>query len=550
MILDFVRELKKYKSIFRETKKYIIVLIILSILTVIFSIITPSLTAKILSTMVNENYSFIIIVLILLGIVQSLNLLVNILSSKIFLEFRKKIILKLKKQISTSILNLDMEVFSENRKGKFIQRINSDPTLITDCLLEIKRCFLILCANVGAIIYSIYLSPILGAIYLVSSFTILNIRAQGVKKKKEIQTYCYEEKEKNTSLWSEIFNGIREVKANNIKGQFENKTFKEFDNIEKLQYKADFYFELCVKITIIIEWIANAMIVLLSAYLLSKGSIVLDTFLTIFMYRKNVFSCSDSFTDMLDRMSTFTLSSERIFEVINLADVDINEIEEIDGNCEGNVEFKNLSFSYNDKTNVLNDCNVKFEPNKATAIIGKSGAGKTTILNLILKIYKPNKGELLIDGVNISNLSEAYIRKNVSMISQHYYLFDMSIKENLALVKPELTDEEMIDVCKKVGLEEFILTLPEKYDTNIGEGGYFLSGGQRQRLAIARTLLLNTKIMLFDEVTSALDIESKQAINNMIKVLKKDHTIILVTHEEFLLENCDKVYSLQRGKIH
>ena len=107
----------------------------------------------------------------------------------------------------------------------------------------------------------------------------------------------------------------------------------------------------------------------------------------------------------------------------------------------------------------------------------------------------------------------------------------------------------MSDVCKKVGLEDFILTLPEKYNTNIGEGGYFLSGGQRQRLAIARTLLLNTKIMLFDEVTSSLDTESKEAIKEMIKKLKKDHTIILVTHDDFLLEDCDNVYSLENGKI-
>lgn len=549
MILDFIKELKKYKSIFKENKKYILVLVLLSMLTVLFSILTPSLVAKILSTMVNKKYSFIIIILLLLGVIQGLNLLANVLSSKVFLELRQKLILGLKKQISASILNLDMEVFSENRKGKFIQRINSDPTIIADCLFNMKRYFILLCTNIGVIGYSIYLSPILGLIYLIASFTILTIRAQGVKRKKKIQNYCYEEKEKNASLLNEIFNGIKDVKANNIKGQFENKAFKEFDNIERLQYKADFYFDLCVKITIVIEWIANSIIVLLSAYLLSKEIIILDTFLVIFMYRKNIFSFSDSFTEMLNGMSIFNLSSERIFEIIDLANIDTNETEEINDKCEGNIEFKNISFSYNDRTKVLNECDIKFNTNEATAIIGKSGVGKTTVLNLIAKMYKPDKGELLIDNVDISNLSESYIRKNISMISQNYYLFDMSIKENLALVKPELTDEEMVDVCRKVGLEEFILTLPEKYNTNIGEGGYFLSGGQRQRLAIARALLLNTKIMLFDEVTSSLDMESKQAIKDLIKVLKKEHTIIVVTHEEFLLENCDKVYSLQKGKM-
>ena len=549
MVLDFIRKIKKYKSIFKENKKYILGLFWLSIFTVAFSIITPSLTAKIISTMVNENYKFIILILVLLGIIQGLNLLSNLLSSKVFFEFRKRLISKLKKQISVSILNLDMEVFSENRKGKFIQRINSDSTIIADCLLNLKRYFVLLCTNVGVIIYTIYLNPILGLVYFIASTTILYIRGQGVKRKKEIQNFCYKEKEKNTSLWTEIFNGIKDVKTNNIKGQFQDKTSKDFDNIETLQYKADFYFDVCVKITIIIEWIANSLIVLLSAYLLSKKYMVLDSFFVIFMYRKNIFSFSDSFTDMLDWMSVFNLSTERIFEIIELANVNSDETKEVIKECNGEIEFKNVCFAYSEENEVLNKCDIKFESNKATAIIGKSGAGKTTILNLISKIYKPQKGEILIDNKNIIELSEGYIRKNISMISQNYYLFDMTIKENLSLVKPELTDEEMSDVCKKVGLEDFILTLPEKYNTNIGEGGYFLSGGQRQRLAIARTLLLNTKIMLFDEVTSSLDTESKEAIKEMIKKLKKDHTIILVTHDDFLLEDCDNVYSLENGKI-
>ena len=549
MIVDFIKLIAKYKPIFKENKKYIVLLLILAGVTVGISILTPALTAKIISYMVQGKYTAIIIILFLLGIVQTLNLTSNILNSKVFFKFRKNFIFRLKKQLSISILNLDMNTLSDNRKGKFIQRINNDPSIVASCLADIKKYIILLFTNVGVIIYTVYLSPILGLIYLISSVLILYIRGIGVKKKKIIQNSYYNEQDKNTSLWSEIFNGIRDIKTANAKEQFENKTAKAFENIEDLQFKADFYFDLCVKATIVIEWVANALIVLMSAYLMSKGYIVLETFLVVFMYRKNIFSFSDCFTDMLDRMINFNLSSERIFEVIDIANIQSNGEESIE-ECDGNIEFKNVSFSYNDKSNlILDNCNLKIKTNESTAIIGRSGAGKTTILNLILKMYNVTQGEILLDGKNINEISEQYIRKNISIISQNYYLFDMSIKENLMLVKPDLTENEMQDVCQKVGLNEFILSLPDKYDTNIGEGGCFLSGGQRQRLVIARTLLLNTKIILFDEVTSYLDNESKQAVKQLIDTLKNNHTVVLVTHEDFLRENCDQKYYLKDGKV-
>lgn len=546
MIREFFKVLTKYRPVFEKDKKHIVQFVFLSILTIIISIFTPALIAKIILQMMDSEFINVIYILVLLAFIQCLNLLVKILSSRVFYKLRQNFIVNLKNSLSQSILKLDIDAISKNRRGKFLQRITSDPNLIAGQLEQIKRYIILLCTNIGVVIYTIYLSPILGLIYLGSSAMILTIRAKGVIKKRNIHNLYYEEQEKNTSMWSEIFNGIHDVKSINLENEFENKTRNSFENIEELQYKADFSFDICVKATTLIEWVANALIILVSAYLIYYHNMELGIFLTVFMYRSNIFSFSDSFTDMLDSIASFNLLSNRVFEIIDLyVKPEEKTIKKYD--FKGQIDIKNTDFAY-DKQKILENCNMNITANSSVAIVGKSGVGKTTILKLILGMYKTDIGEILLDGINVNKLSEEALRKNISMISQQFYLFDMTIKENLAIVKQNATDEEIQNVCKKVGLHEFIMSLPEQYNTNIGEGGYFLSGGQRQRLAIARTLLLNTKIILLDEVTNSLDKESEQAIMQMINELKQNHTIVLVTHNSDLVKNFDKVYYIENKK--
>ena len=476
MIREFFSILKKYKTVLKNLKKYIRQLIFLSFITIIISIITPSLVAKIISCMVQSKFNQIIWILLVLGFFQVVNLGNNILSSRVFYKFRKNFVLELRKAISRGIFELSLDKIENQRKGKYIQRINNDPNLITDVMLDMKKYLILLCSNIGIIFYTLYLNSILGVIYFISSILILYIRKKGVEKKKSTKEICMKKQEETLGMWGEICNGIKEVKTINLKKQFTKKTNENFNNIEDLQYKADFYFDLCLKSTIIIEWIANTLIVLTSAYLMSKKYIELDVFVTVFMYRKNVFSFSDSFTYMLERISSFNLSSKRILEIANFESNETYKNAKYE--VEGKIELKNICFSYNPESSILNNCNLVVNPNETIIIMGQNGAGKTTILNLISNIYKPNSGKILIDNKNINEYTEEEIQRNISIISQDYYLFDMSIKENLLLAKPEMTDSEMCDICKFVGIHDFIMSLPQKYDTIIGEGGGFLSGGQ------------------------------------------------------------------------
>ena len=175
--------------------------------------------------------------------------------------------------------------------------------------------------------------------------------------------------------------------------------------------------------------------------------------------------------------------------------------------------------------------------------------GKTTIFNLLCKMYPINSGEILIENENINELDEDSIRGNITIISQNPYIFNLSIRDNLKLVKENLTEEEMIDACKVAYLDEFIESLPNKYDTIVGEGGIVLSGGQKQRLAIARALIQKTKIILFDEATSSLDNETQAEIQKAINNLKDDYTILIIAHRLSTIIGADRILFLDDGKI-
>ena len=214
------------------------------------------------------------------------------------------------------------------------------------------------------------------------------------------------------------------------------------------------------------------------------------------------------------------------------------------------IEFKDVSFTYSPNSPIiLNDLNFKLEAGKITAIVGQSGTGKTTIANLIARFYDPINGDVYIGGFNLKNCNPNEIRKNISMVSQQTYLFHGSIRDNLLMAKPEATEEELLDVCEKAGISEFISSLPRKLDTSLAERAKNISGGQIQRIALARAILKNTPILILDEATSNIDSENEKIIQRTLKKLVKSKTTLIIAHRLSIVRDADKILVLDNNRI-
>lgn len=215
----------------------------------------------------------------------------------------------------------------------------------------------------------------------------------------------------------------------------------------------------------------------------------------------------------------------------------------------GKIEYNNVDFSYDDNSEILKNLNLTIEPGKTAALVGASGGGKTTICSLLPRFYDVTGGSIKIDGKDIRSLTQESLRKAIGIVQQDVYLFGTTFKENIAYGKIGATDEEIIEAAKKANIHDFIMSLPEGYDTNVGERGVRLSGGQRQRISIARVFLKNPKILILDEATSALDNESERYIQNSLDELAKGRTTIVIAHRLSTIINADKIYVIEKGSV-
>ena len=289
---------------------------------------------------------------------------------------------------------------------------------------------------------------------------------------------------------------------------------------------------------------------ILCIILLSKEQITLTFFIsmTYYVYSfMNIFRCINN---MLMKYQKMLVALGRVNEFLqNKLYDDVSFGDKVLENPKGIIEFKNVKFGYPNDDILLENFNVKFEPNKKIAIVGASGQGKSTLFNLITRIFDPTSGEITLDGINIKDLTEDNLRKHISVIRQEPFVFNRTIKENFELIDNNITLSKIRECTKMAYLDDYIMALPNKYDTILGEGGVNLSGGQKQRLSIARTLSKGSKVILFDEATSALDNSSQDYIKRTIDNLVKDHTIVIVAHRLSTIMDADIIYVVDNGKI-
>lgn len=454
------------------------------------------------------------------------------------------------KDLYHKINNLPAVAFEEMSVGEFVNRMYFEPEKIMELLNKLIR---LLCRAIVVIIlvfFSFYISWVLGLEILVMSLMMGFISYRFLPKIKKNNEIIKKQSDKYVKEATENISGVREIKALGIKRHVEEKLNSILDvyyqNVTDLGRKETWYYAL----NNLLYFVFQLIIFLTAGYFYAKKILSLSLFMTLETYIWQIDQVVESLSDFGVSFNKVTVSLERINEILSdklYKEEKYGEIS-LDKN-NGKIEFKNVSFKYREtEDNTLENLNMTFLPNKKNAIVGRSGNGKSTIFNLLLRYFDVNDGEILIDGVNIEKLTEASLRKNISIIRQTPFIFNMSIFDNLKIVKEDLTLEEAREVCKKAYVDDYFMSLKDGYDTMIGEAGINLSGGQKQRLAIARTLLLDTKVILWDEATSALDNESQAYIKKTIDDLVKDHTVIIVAHRLSTIVDADIIHVIEKGK--
>lgn len=449
------------------------------------------------------------------------------------------------------ILGIRIKDFDDNSSGVFIQRINNDCS-------EMAHVYTMGTGNLTGIVSSlgVFVAVLVTnwqtfIFYAAASTLITMLHLRRAKKVTGKDKLVRKSQEDNTGLVGELVRGVRDIKmlyaAKPFVKAVENSIAKVTERIYDMRGEEMKYDLIIGCVTAAVEL---ALICLL-IWLYTTGAVSVGVAVVLFSYKTRVMTnFIEKVGSFVALLRSFNLAANRVFSLLEddefieekFGDKHLNEVS-------GAFEFKDVKFGYSEEKKVLDGVSFKVEANENVAFVGKSGVGKTTLFNLLSRLYDVQQGSIMIDGVDVRELDAESVRSHVTTISQNPYIFHMSIRDNLTLVKENLTDSEMRDACRLACIDDYIMSLPEGYDTMVGEGGYTLSGGQRQRLAIARAFIRKSKIILFDEATSALDNDTQSQIQQAIENLKKDSTILMIAHRLSTVIGCDRIYYVEDGKI-
>ena len=546
-VFTYIKKTYKYA---KEDKKYLIYFVIACVLYSVVSVVAPLFSAKRIVALTSEVWEQVILITILIFIVEIGRNLVryfsNMCTTKFFYAVKKNIQLA----AASATLKIDMQTLNANSSGLFIERINNDTGTMADIFVIVIDYLSEIISNIGILMGIFFLNKIIFLVYLLFLLILFFGQKYAAGRIQEKRKVMKQKQEITSGFISELVRGAKDLKVLNAEESFLRKAGLVIDDVgsaTKNFNKTRARFRL---INGSIRDILDFVILMIGIYFIVHGDLEVATMLIILSYRGNIMSISGFLENFMENLKHFSLASEKVFAVID-GESFPKEVfgEKVLTKAEGNIEFKHVSFAYEEDQEVLKNISFTIHPNETISFVGKSGSGKSTIFNLIAGLYAPSKGEILFDGIPITELDKNSIRGNLSIISQNPYIFNMSIRENLQIIKQDLTEEEMIHACKMACLHDFILTLKDGYDTIVGESGVTLSGGQRQRLAIARALVQKTEIILFDEATSALDNETQAEIQKSIQNMQGEYTILIIAHRLSTVINSDRILMVEDGKI-
>lgn len=528
-----------------QKKKKVMIMALTTLILVAIQVCFPFIWGKFILSMTVFSWNSIIGYILITVTLMILEMLMQYLQSACVIDLMKTINVEMQEDLFSRLLELSQEFYDKRKSAEFITRIETDITRTVEIVVNsFIPCITSIISLISMSIVMLYMNWILAICVLI--FFPINIYIYKTQTSiiKDNQKHIKEKQEDLLGILQETLSGMRFIKLMNAKSISKDLFFNSSNtlNTQISDLKQKIINIGCM--SGVSSIISQSILCLLGAICVWKNIIGIDYFVTFYNYSQTFKSSSKTLVSFMPNLQEVVIALKRVY------DIETNqEIVEHFGNKDftiqaGAIDIRNLTFHYMDAPDILSNLQIKFIPNALNVICGESGKGKTTLINLIAKLYRVSNNTIFIDSTDINEYSENALRKAISVVTQEHFLFNMSILDNFRIVNPEIDEDGIRRICKKCKIDDYISGLQDGYNTIIEENSTNLSVGQRQRLSLARALSRNARILILDEPTSALDNDTRGEIIELLMEIKNSMTVIAITHDLQLIKSADMVYKL------
>lgn len=546
------RLMKRLLQYIKPYKKYVIFAISLNIVAAALGPVRPYLTKIAVDEhIVNSNYKGLLLICLLLLASLIFQAVIQYLLTYYTQYLGQKTIFDLRMQIYRHIQNLALKFFDKTPIGRLVTRVTNDVESLNELF---SSGIIMVFSDVFIIIWILGFMFFMDISLTLVTLSVLPVLIYGTflfrKKVRDSYRDVRLHLARLNSYMQEHITGMNVVQIFNKQKDELNKFSKINSDYRDTNIKSIFYYALFYPGVEFISSIAIGLIVWYGGGEILRNTLTLGVLFAFIQYTEMFFRPIRDLSEKYNIMQTAMASSERIFKLLDNKTFILNpenpkKLEKV----RGEIEFKNVWFAYNDEDYILKDISFKTNPGETVAIVGATGAGKTSIINILLRFYDINKGSILIDGIDIVELDKRELRKNIAMVLQDVFLFSGTIESNISMSNPEISKGKIIEAAKIVGADKFINNLPQKFNEVVKERGATLSVGQKQLISFARALAYNPQILILDEATSSVDTETEILIQDAIHKLLVGRTAIVIAHRLSTIQNADNIIVLHKGEI-
>ena len=552
-----MRKADTFKRLYKDyTKKHINKIILSAFFSVLVAGSTSSiawlLDPAIKKIFIDQDQTLIFVIPILIILAFATKGISLYIAKVLMINVGEEVKKKLQYDMLRSLIRADTQFIDKKHSGKFISNLIYDVSHITNLLsIAILNLFKDSLTLIGLLVVMFVQNWKLSLISIIM-IPLASVAARTLGKRMgKVVTQAQEKSGFLTSYLVELFKNHKLIKIFQ-KEKFE--TSRADHHLDQLKDKSKKIGTVLVRMSPIMEVLTGIMIAILIYYsgkLIMKNELQVNNFFSFLAAMMLAYQPVRSLSTLNMVVNQGYSAATRILPIVDTENMIKDRTNATDLNInKGNIEIKNVYFKYDvNENNVLENITLNFEGGKMTALVGHSGSGKSTILNLIPRFYQPDHGDLLIDNQSIYDAKISSLRENISLVSQETTLFDDTIKNNIKYANENVTDEEIFEVAKLSNAHDFIEKLPNKYETIIGENGVRLSGGEKQRISIARAMIKKSQIILLDEATSSLDSETEKKIQDALKILTENKTTIVIAHRLSTILNSNNIYLIDSGKV-